>query len=382
VTNEPARPRTRGSGSVLFRVRGVPIVVSASWLLVGLLLPIIYGPVLQDAVPGLGATPAYAAAFGFAVVFGGCVLAHELGHTLVSVRLGHPVRRIVLFALGGVSEIESEPERPRDELLIAAAGPLVSVLITAAAWLGSRATTANTLIAALVELLFWSNLVLAGFNLLPGLPLDGGRLLRAAVWKVTGNPHRGTIVAGWGGRVAALLVLAYPFLGQVLGRRISPGDYVVSVIIALFLWTGASSAIASARVRRRLPTLRARALARRTLAVAGDLPLAEAVRLAQEEQAGSIVVLDTSGMPHGIVNEAAVLATPADRRPWMPVSAVARTLEPGLSLPADIAGEPMILAMQRRPASEYLLLDPDGSIFGVLVTEDVDKAFAAGAPAG
>jgi CBS domain-containing protein len=128
--------------------------------------------------------------------------------------------------------------------------------------------------------------------------------------------------------------------------------------------------------------LRARALARRTLAVAGDLPLAEAVRLAQEEQAGSIVVLDTSGMPHGIVNEAAVLATPADRRPWMPVSAVARTLEPGLSLPADIAGEPMILAMQRRPASEYLLLDPDGSIFGVLVTEDVDKAFAAGAPAG
>jgi CBS domain containing-hemolysin-like protein len=134
----------------------------------------------------------------------------------------------------------------------------------------------------------------------------------------------------------------------------------------------------SARVRRRLPSLRARALARRTLVVPHDLPLAEAVRRAQEEQAGSIVVLDASGSPSAIVNEASVLATPEDRRPWLPVSAVSRSLEPGLTIPADISGEPLILAMQKAPATEYLLVDRDGGIFGVLVTEDVDKAFAAG----
>jgi CBS domain containing-hemolysin-like protein len=131
-------------------------------------------------------------------------------------------------------------------------------------------------------------------------------------------------------------------------------------------------------VRRRLPDLKARALARRTLAVPHDLPLAEAVRRAQDEQAGSIVVLDSGGYPTAIVNEAAVLATPEDRRPWMPVSAVARTLDDGITFPADISGEPLLRAMQRSPAAEYLLVDADGSIYGVLVTDDVDRAFAAG----
>jgi hypothetical protein len=174
-------------------------------------------------------------------------------------------------------------------------------------------------------------------------------------------------------------VLGYPVLVEpALGARSSVSGYVLALVVAAFLWTGASQAIVSARVRRRLPSLQARALARRTLAVPHDLPLAEAVRRAQDERAGSIVVLDSAGLPTAIVNEAAVLATPEDRRPWLPVSAVARSLEPGIAIPAGLAGEPLILAMQRVPATEYLLLDDDGGIFGVLVTEDVDRAFAAG----
>ena len=108
-----------------------------------------------------------------------------------------------------------------------------------------------------------------------------------------------------------------------------------------------------------------------------NLPLSEAVRRAQDEQAGSIVVLDATGHTSGVVNEAAVQATPEDRRPWLPVSAVSRTVEPGLSLSADLAGEDLIRAMQRTPASEYILLDEEGRLFGVLVTEDVDRAFSA-----
>jgi hypothetical protein len=83
-------------------------------------------------------------------------------------------------------------------------------------------------------------------------------------------------------------------------------------------------------------------------------------------------------MPTAIVNEAAVLATPEDRKPWLPVSAVSRSLEAGLAFPADLSGEGLILAMQKVPATEYLLLDDDGGIFGVLVADDVDRAFAAG----
>jgi CBS domain containing-hemolysin-like protein len=133
----------------------------------------------------------------------------------------------------------------------------------------------------------------------------------------------------------------------------------------------------SAKVRRRLPAIQARALARRTLAVPDDLPLAEAVRRAQEEQAGSIVLVDSHGQPTGIVNEAALLATPEERRPWLPVSAVSRTMEKGMVFPAVLSGEPLIRAMQQTPATEYLLVEADGSLYGVLVTQDVDRAFAA-----
>ena len=129
-------------------------------------------------------------------------------------------------------------------------------------------------------------------------------------------------------------------------------------MIAFFLWNGATQSILSAKVRRRLPVLRARALARRTLTVPHDLPLSEAVRRAQDAEAGSIVVLGVDGSVSGIVNEAAVLATPEERRPWVAVSTVARSVEPGLRLPADIAGEPLVRAMQRTPG---LGVPPDGA---------------------
>ena len=108
-----------------------------------------------------------------------------------------------------------------------------------------------------------------------------------------------------------------------------------------------------------------------------DLPLGEAVRRAQEQEAGGLVVLSTDGRPVGIVDERAVLATPSDRRPWMQAGSLARTLEPGLLLPADLVGEALVRAMQRTPANEYVLVEPDGSVYGVLVTSDVDKAFSA-----
>ncbi len=121
----------------------------------------------------------------------------------------------------------------------------------------------------------------------------------------------------------------------------------------------------------------ARDLARRTLAVPEDLPLAEAVRRAREAQAGAIVTVTGSGRPVGVVNEAALMATPEDRRPWLAVSTVARGVDDGLSLPVGITGEELVRAITRRPASEYLLVEDDGSVYGVLTTADVDRAFRA-----
>ena len=376
----PGRPpSTRAPGTIrIGQIGGVDVLVRSSWLLVAVLISVTLAPAVDQVEPGLGGLK-YVAGLAFAVLLYLSVLLHEASHALMAKRYGLPVASITLHFLGGVTEIDGEPDTPGREFGVSVVGPLTSVAVGLLVLPLAALAPDGSLLDLAATGLAGANLVVGVLNLVPGLPLDGGRVLRAAVWKVTGNPHQGTVVAGWGGRVAALLVLLWPFFRQfVLGAVPSITDYVFAFVIASFLWSGATSSIASARVRRRLPSLRARTLARRMLAVPHDLPLAEAVRRAQEEQAGSIVVLDSAGRPSGIVNEAAVMATPEDRRPWLPVSAVSRTLEPGLAIPADTAGEPLILAMQRRPASEYLLLDRDGSIFGVLVTDDVDKAFAAG----
>jgi CBS domain-containing protein len=205
-------------------------------------------------------------------------------------------------------------------------------------------------------------------------------VLRALVWKLTDNMHRGTIVAAWGGRVAAVLVLLYPMIAWGLtGTRPDFYDYLMAVVIASFLWTGATASMLNARVRRRLPALKARPLARRVIAVPDQLPVAEAVRRAQEGGAGAIVIHAGDDRLSGIVSETALLATPEERRAWVPVSSVARTLEEGLVLQADIAGEDLIRAMTGTPAEEYVLVESDGSIFGVLSTADVDRAFEEGA---
>ena len=358
------------------QIGGVDVLVRSSWLVVAAILAVMLAPAVDEVQPGLGAWK-YVAGVAFAVLLYLSVLLHEMSHALMAKRYGLPVTSITLHFLGGVTEIAGEPDTPRREFGVSVVGPLTSIGVGLVC-LALHLVTPDGLLRMAVDMLAFANLVVGVLNLVPGLPLDGGRVLRAAVWKATGDPHKGTIVAGWGGRIAAVAVLLYP-VGRslVTGAPATLTDFVFAAVIAAFLWGGATSAIISAKVRSRLPALRARVLARRALTVPHDLPLAEAVRRAQEEQAGSIVVLDAEGRTSAVVNESAVQATPEDRRPWLPVSAVARTLEPGLSLPVDIAGEALIRAMQRTPASEYLLVEEDGSLYGVLVTEDVDRAFAA-----
>jgi CBS domain-containing protein len=189
--------------------------------------------------------------------------------------------------------------------------------------------------------------------------------------------HRGTLVAAWAGRVVAVLSLFWPLVWRALGNEPHFVDYLVTWVVAAFLWSGATAAITSVKIRQRLPALKARALARRVIAVPGDLSVAEAVRRAQEAGAGGIVVHSGDDRLTGVVSEAALIATPQDRRPWQPVSSVARSMEDGLVLSADIAGEDLVKALNRTPAAEYVLIEPDGGIYGLLSTADVDRAFAA-----
>ena len=366
----PRPPGTFRVGSIA----GSDVLVSSSWFLVAGLIAIIMAPQVEATAPGLGVLK-YVAGLAFAIVLYLSVLLHEASHALMARRYGFPVSSITLHFLGGMTAIEGEARKPREEFMIAVVGPLASLVVGAVA-AGLWFVTPDGLLQMAVGGLAGANLLVGVLNLVPGLPLDGGRVLKSVVWGITGNPHRGTMVAGWGGRVAAIAVLAWPVVQKsVTGNSPDLIDFVLVFIVAMFLWSGSTAAMASARLRRKLPSLVARDLARRTLAVPDDLPLAEAVRRAQEAEAGSIVTVTGNGRPVGVVNEAALLATPEDRRPWVAVSTVARTLDDGLSLPATITGEDLILAISRTPAAEYLLVEDDGQIYGVLSTADVDRAF-------
>ncbi|MEP9383449.1 site-2 protease family protein [Nocardioides sp. KR10-350] len=370
----PSRPRPPGSIK-LGTIAGSDVLVTSSWFLVAILIAVMVSPRVDEVQPGLGAWK-YVAGIVFAVILYGSVLLHEAAHAYVARHYGYPVGPITLHFLGGATAIEGEARRPRDEFWIAVVGPITSLVVGGIA-LALTFLDPQGLLQMAVEGLAGANLIVGVLNLVPGLPLDGGRVLKSAVWGVTKDVHRGTVVAGWVGRVVAVLVVLFPFTQPDLPPHadLTGMSYIMSVIVALFLWSGATAAIQSARMRAKLPKIVARDLARRTLAVPADLPLAEAVRRAQDAQAGSIVTVTGSGHPIGVVNEAALLATPDDRRPWMATSAVARQLDDGLSLPASITGEDLILAITRNPAAEYLLVEDDGSIFGVLSTSDVDAAF-------
>lgn len=358
-------------------IAGSDVLVSSSWFLVAGLIAFVMAPVVDERQPGLGGWK-YVVGVLFAVVLYLAVLLHEASHALVARRYGFQVQSITLHFLGGVTAIRGEARSPRQEFWIAVVGPLTSIGVGAAAVAALFVLPDGSLLSLTVEGLAGANLLIGVLNLVPGLPLDGGRVLKAAVWGITGRSTSGTIAAGWGGRVAAVGVVAFPFVQPaVIGTEPNLLDVALCALIAAFLWAGASSAIAAARIQGRLEEVRARDLARRTLAVPDDLPLAEAVRRAHEAGAGSIVTVTSDGRPVGVVNEAAVRATPADRQPWVAVSAVARTLDAGLRLPVSITGAELVDAIRATPASEYLLLDESGGVFGVLATSDVEKAVRA-----
>src|SRR3954469_6370545 len=185
MSEQPNAPRRDGSGAWLIAPPfGVPVYVTPTWFIVAALITIGFAPTVENQVLGIGEAR-YAVSLAFAILLYLSVLIHELSHTLVALHYGLPVRRISLYLLGGVSEIEKPAPTPGKEANIAVAGPLVSLLLGAGAYGLLQVLEHGTVARVLAFALMSSNLVVGIFNLLPGLPLDGGRVLSAGVWKVT-----------------------------------------------------------------------------------------------------------------------------------------------------------------------------------------------------
>ncbi|MEB3197861.1 MAG: site-2 protease family protein [Candidatus Sericytochromatia bacterium] len=320
-------------GWCLGRLAGIPIWLSPSWLFIFALVSLGLG---LHAVPGW--QPNWPTALS--MVFGGllalCFFAglvlHELAHALVSRHFGLPVARIRLFLFGGVSEALAEMRTPREEFWIAVAGPVLSVVL-AIVWLAVSALCAAwPAPAALVEGSFWlavANVTLAAFNLLPGFPMDGGRVLRAALWGASGDLVRATRWASGVGRAFAWLLMAIGFF-RLLGGEWLAGAWLVT--LGWLIDQAAQAAYAEVLVSRALDHISVARLMNATpLTVAPDLSLREAVETYFLPYPFNSYPVVAGQTPLGLLDRDAVLQVPRAR--W-PEVRVADVMSPLAALPA------------------------------------------------
>ena len=227
---------------------GIPFFINVSWLLVLGLVVLNFSSGLAAQFPWLGNQ-----AWGLGLVSGlllfASVLLHELGHSFAAKQQGIGVNSITLFLFGGLANLEGEAETPEGAFSIAVAGPLVSLalfgLLTAV--VGSGIITGP--LAAIVGLLAYINLTLATFNMIPGLPLDGGNVLKAIVWKVTGNRYRGI---RWASRVGQLIGWSAIGLGVLSVLGFSNTGSFWTLIIGWFLLQNAGQSAQSATIQESL----------------------------------------------------------------------------------------------------------------------------------
>jgi Zn-dependent protease len=357
-------------------VRGVPIYLNGYWFLLAGLIIITYGQILDRPSSGFSAGTAYVVAAAFVVCLLLSVLLHELGHALTARRFGIRVRAITLDMLGGYTEMEADSPNARADLLVSLAGPVVSAVLGLGA-LGAAVVLPDGVANELAGQLAFSNIIVAIFNSLPGLPLDGGRVLRAGVWAVTGDQNLGSRVAGWVGRVVAVgavLAVALAYRSGYVGLV----GLIFTFVVALTMWQGATAAIRHGRVAARVPSIDLRKLVRPVFVVSAGTPLSEAARRVVEAgmSGADVAVTDSSGRLIALVAEQAAAAVPPERRPWVPVDSVARTLDPGRTLAADLAGDEVLRAVRTHPAETYLVVSGE-TVVGVLHTADLARALTA-----
>ncbi len=368
---------TRGSGSEneqgvkkgyrLGQISGVEIVADFSLVVLGVLLVASLFADLARVSPGTSRETLLVASIVGGLLFIGGDLGHELRHSLLAPRRGLPVRSNRLFIFGGVSEIEREASNPRDEFVIAVAGPLSSALFGGALWLVALALPESLVIAVrLGRVLAIVNLLLAVFNLLPGFPLDGGRVLRALLWH-RGDRDRATKLAIASGRVLALGLIGVG--AWLLVRRMDISG-LWTIAVGGFLYRAALEATAReallVRIAGRLVADIMRPVAE---TVPGDAPVAEVVALHQVGTSLQPVPVVVEGRVRGVVAEDEIAGLSRMDRLVVLAADVMTPIGPGDVVPAD---EPLDVFLARPGASSARVLAiEDGRVVGLVTGREM-----------
>ncbi|MFW7415007.1 site-2 protease family protein [Demequina sp. SO4-18] len=378
MTDAPTPTR----GLSLGRAFGGRIVVQPSTLLMLVLLAFLF------ATNGGGDLDRRSFTVGLvlALLLFASVLVHEIAHAAAARAYGRQVHEVVLTLWGGHTTFDARAMTPMVSGATALAGPLANVALAA---LGGVALASGALditlfsllegdltVAGIVRYLVYANVILAVFNALPGIPMDGGRVLEAVVWGVTGDRYRGVRVAAWAGRVIAIVVVLVA-LGYPLAQGRAPGLFELAWagLIFAILWPAASAALRTAQVLGRRQGVTAGTIMVPAVAVRFDETVAAAREQAQSAAAQEVVVVTSDGVPAGHFPVALTDAVPAEQRPTASMQSVTMPLPRGAAVPSGLTGEDLETALREWwGRTDVWTVAEEGRIVGVVRLGDVMKA--------
>jgi Zn-dependent protease len=376
-----------GGGSIQFaRIFGIRIGVDPSWFFVLFLIIWSLSGYYEEPFPD----SAFVLAAVSALLFFLSVLLHELGHAFEARRSGIGITGIDLWMFGGVAKLERDSRSPGEEFRVAVAGPVVTLLIAAACWAASMlfadgasqdaigfSTDSGDAVLAVIGYLGYVNLLLLVFNLIPGFPLDGGRIARAVAWKATGSRGRATRFAGLLGRGCAYLMIGVGLLLAINGLLVS-GIWLG--IIGFFLNQAARDAIAQTALTDRLEGLAvADVMDAEPVAIPADLSLDRAYEeYFLRYRWAWFPVIDADGRFVGLVTESSITALPEAVRPGRTVASVMATDSGEGESSLRVAAEEPLEALLGRESlvrlGALMAVDRDGRLAGVVTADAVRRA--------
>jgi Zn-dependent protease len=360
------------------RLFGISVRIHFSWLFIFFLVAwSLASAFLPDAYPGWSREMYWAIGIAGSMLLFVSVLIHEFSHSLLAISRGYKVRAITLFLLGGVSEIEEEAARPGEEFWIAFVGPLSSFILAGIAW-GAYAVLGpdgNAQGRALAVYLGTINLILGVFNLIPGFPMDGGRVLRSIVWRATGSQRQATLVAS---NVGSLIGYAFMAVGIVVAFTANFISGLWLMFIGWFIQSSASAVRQQQSVTTALTGKRVRDVPTREItSIKPGTSVQELIErhISRDfERAYAVVLGDTF---YGLVTASDVRRLPPDQRGSTPVTEIMTRAPEVLSVTPD---EPLESALKKlvEKGVHQLAIVSDGNIVGQITRADVMRVLELG----
>lgn len=344
---------------------GIPFYINPSWFFVLGLITLTYGGELSQ-FPQLTGIMPWLLGFLAAILLFASVVAHELGHSFVAIAQGIEVKSITLFLFGGLATLGRESKTPLEAFLVAIAGPLVSLLLFGIFLIIGLNISLNAPMAAILSLLAYINLALGLFNLIPGLPLDGGNILKAIVWQVTGNPNKGVLFASRFGQFFGWLAIVIGAL-SILG--ITQFGSFWTLLIGIFLLQNAGFSAQSAKVQDFLSRYTAKdVISPNSPVVPINLTLRDFANnyVIGKQQWSKFLVTDSEGKLLGVVNVEDLKTIPTSQ--WTEVN-IGQLLQTSESLKLVLSHTSLldvVKILEGENLSQVTVVEENGTVLGLI----------------